>query len=279
MIIVYAQFSNVTPGVECDLQWFDRIKSCGKIVFTDVDCVNTTPLSALSAKWVFGNVREFPLPYIKRGWVTNSTALSSNGYAAWYADRVQTLQHALNGCKVSSQFQVLGGPTSRYKTQDTGETSWSWRQDSRICLTLDAFYAPDSIQGEPEDIAQAWQEGNDKSVGPDGTFCTQDRRLLWASWGDHNMGNVWQTYHDSADKYSRLCDIKNRFDPNGIFTPNLFCVGVPAADQQAPQVKEPKGKTDEVLGEKLLARHMAAFLARNPQIIPGTKAGTKPLPI
>jgi hypothetical protein len=244
-----------------------------------VDYTRTTPLSALSPKWVFGNVREFPLPYIKRGWLSNSTTLIKDGYAEWYAGRVDELQKdAFNGCKVSSQFQMLGGPTSRYKTQDTGETSWSWRQDSRFCTTLDCFYAPESAKGEPEQIGLAWQGENDKSVGPDGIFCRQDRRLLWASWGDHNMGNVWQTYHDSAAKYERLCGIKKRFDPNGVFTPNAFCVGVEKSQAKPNPPEERKANEDEKLSAQLLARRVEQFLARNPDVKPGSKPGIRAAP-
>lgn len=62
--------------------------------------------------------------------------------------------------------------------------------------------------------------------GPKGCFSRgEDRRVLWGSYGDRNMGIVWPCYH-SEDNYKRLCAIKEAVDPKGVFTPNRFCVGV-----------------------------------------------------
>jgi hypothetical protein len=140
---------------------------------------------------------------------------------------------------------------------------------------MDVFYEPDSAAGEPEDIGIAWQAENDKCVGPDGVLSTQDRRLMWASWGDHNMGNVWQTYHDSAEKYTRLCDIKKKVDPKGVFTPNLFCVGVAAAPPEgAAQKPRARGLDAQKAGD-LLTAHVEKFLADNPDVEPGSRVGAR----
>ena len=109
--------------------------------------------------------------------------------------------------------------------------AYSWR-DSTIGLTLDCFY---DVTENPNAAAtaRAWVERNDlEAVGvrADGVpvvFDPADRRLLWGSWGDHDMSieAVWRRYHDSQAKYERLCRIKREVDPQQIFSANSFCVG------------------------------------------------------
>ena len=40
------------------------------------------------------------------------------------------------------------------------------------------------------------------------------------------MGRAWLYYHDSKEKYDKLCEIKRKIDLDNVFTPNTFCVGV-----------------------------------------------------
>ena len=48
------------------------------------------------------------------------------------------------------------------------------------------------------------------------------------------LDSVWDKYFDSKEKYDRLVDIKRRFDPEYVFSANLF--GIDA--KNAPQNKK-----------------------------------------
>jgi hypothetical protein len=39
------------------------------------------------------------------------------------------------------------------------------------------------------------------------------------------MSKVWQYYYESESLYNTVLAIKNRVDPDGVFTPNSLCVG------------------------------------------------------
>jgi hypothetical protein len=63
-------------------------------------------------------------------------------------------------------------------------------------------------------------------AGPSSPFSKQDRRLLWGSYGDWDLGKqeVWEYYYEDADKYQKLGRARGKADPNGTFTANLFAV-------------------------------------------------------
>jgi hypothetical protein len=63
-------------------------------------------------------------------------------------------------------------------------------------------------------------------VSPSSPFSKQDRRLLWGSYGDWDLGKqeVWEDYYEDADKYQKLGRARGKADPNGTFTANLFAV-------------------------------------------------------
>jgi hypothetical protein len=251
------------------MSFFDKIKACGQnsTSYQFIDPTKHTPLSTLNTAWVFTNVREFLLPFIKRGWLTNSPgpSLRDNGFSEWFADRVDLIQQQPSGIELSSQFQLTGGTQSRFRTKDTGETAWSWRQDSRFCLTIDTFYDKATL-GQFE-WSNAFQSDNDNgAIGPAGKFGKDDRRLMWASFGDHNMGNVWQTYHDSKVKYQRLKKVKKQVDPQGVFTPNAFCVGVKAS-MEFKHDEEIVLPSDGDAAPKQLAARATSHFARTGRVV------------
>ena len=75
--------------------------------------------------------------------------------------------------------------------------------------------------------AEKWQAKNDSvMVGPSSPFSKQDRRLLWGSYGDWDLGKqeVWEYYYEDTDKYQKLGRARGKADPNGTFTANPFAV-------------------------------------------------------
>ncbi|KAF9346268.1 hypothetical protein BGX26_002247 [Mortierella sp. AD094] len=231
MIVVYAQWANLDGGGQLyDPTFFKKIKDAAgqnyiPTMGIQVDDDRHTPMSTLTAHWIFQNVREFDLPYVKRTYMSNSETLKEDGWTDWVCDRINHIQiHAYNDCKLSVQIQHFGGSNSRFYQNGLDDTtSFSWR-DSNICCILDCFHYPDA---NAKATAEQWQAGNDaEGVGHVGArFCVEDRRVLWGSH-DLNLNSVHEHYYDyNPAKYKRLCDIKHQSDSEGVFTPNTFCVG------------------------------------------------------
>ncbi|KAF9939995.1 hypothetical protein BGZ67_008538 [Mortierella alpina] len=237
MILVYAQWANLEgDGQPYDMTFFDKIKTAGgkvpKIPFLGIKVNDDQhyPLSELTGQWIFQNVREFEKPYIKRTFMSNSQTLVQDDWSNYVCDRIDEIEsNPFNGCDLSVQIQNFGGDHSRVFKNNDGSTAISWR-DSHICLVLDCFHRG---YRSAKRNAKEWQKENDLCVGlKDSKFCKEDRRVLWGSH-DLNLHQAHAHYFDNypADlpktKYERLCEIKKKVDPDGVFTPNGFCVGAP----------------------------------------------------
>ncbi|KAG0347175.1 hypothetical protein BG005_000346 [Podila minutissima] len=251
MIIVYAQWANLGgQNQPYNSAFFNEIKEAGgeHSTFRDeialagghilqsiflgaqVDDDKHRPLSELMGDWIFTNVREFEKPYIKRVFMSNSQTLVQDGWTDNVCDRIDEIQrNDDNGCHLAVQIQHFGGKNSRVYQNNNGSTAISWR-DSNICCIMDIFY--DNTQPAQE-VARTWQQQNDACVGRRGAkFCAEDRRVFWGSH-DLNLDQEHEHYFDNAGgispetKYKRLCKIKAKVDPDGVFTPNGFCVGAP----------------------------------------------------
>jgi hypothetical protein len=98
---------------------------------------------------------------------------------------------------------------------------------------MDCFF---DVSANPNALETAlrWHAQNEfEGLGPGKRFSDSmpSRKLLWASYGDRNMGNVHDQYYPRA-VYDRLVAIKRRVDPRPLFTPNAFCVGAPPTQPQ-----------------------------------------------
>ncbi|PSR99083.1 hypothetical protein BD289DRAFT_458662 [Coniella lustricola] len=215
-IIVYAQWVPFSPDDKPDLAWFQRLQ--GDSFFSGG--VQTKPMSELTAEWIFRNTREFDLPYVKRTYLTDSTTLSKDGWVDWVVGRMdRVVQPTGNGQWLSAQLQCFGGQHSMFARNADNGTAYSWR-DSTLCMTIDNFHKP-----EKQAAAEEWQAVNDEQgIGENGLFSKQDRRVLWGSYGTFDLDSVWETYYDDRPKYERLMRARKAADPEGIFTPNTFCV-------------------------------------------------------
>ena len=216
MIVVYAQWVPFSKDDECDMTWFDRIAE-GSFPWPGVQ---KKPMSKLTAEWIFRNRREFDHPYVKRTYSTNSTTLGKDGWADWVVGRInEIVAPDWNSCWLSAQLQYFGGLHSQFTTNADNGTAFSWR-DSTIVATLDCFH-----DDEAKSRAETWESVNDEEgIGPKGKFSKQDRRLLWGSYGNYDLDAVWNTYFEDEHKYQRLQKTRQKADPDGVFTPNTFCV-------------------------------------------------------
>ena len=215
-IIVYVQWVPFSATDRPDDKWFKSIGE-GAIFKTD----KVLPMSKLTAQWIFRNIREFELPYIKSTHVTNSTTLVKDNWPQWLTRRIDSLVRPdFNGCYISAQIQNFGGKHSKFTTNANNGTAYSWR-DSTICCTLDSFYDGEDARK----TSSLWHMRNEEEgLGPKGIFSKQDRRVLWGSFGEFDLDKVWNTYFETKEKYDRLRAARKKADPDGIFTPNTFCV-------------------------------------------------------
>ena len=127
----------------------------------------------------------------------------------------------LNGCHISAQIQCFGGKNSKFTTNANNGTAYSWREDTTMCATLDAFYNGEAAHK----TAIKWHNRNEsEGIGAKGVFSKEDRRVLWGSFGEFDLDAVWNTYFETKEKYERLREARRKADPDGVFTPNTFCV-------------------------------------------------------
>ena len=215
-IVVYAQWVPFSKEDVPDMNWFNRIKE-GALLNPQVQ---EKPMSKLTGDWIFRNRREFEHPYVKRTYSTNSTTLASNGWVDWVVGRIDAIvRPEANRCWLSAQLQSFGGKNSKFTTNAGNGTAFSWR-DSTIVATLDCFHDSAS-KARAEDWAKV---NGEEGIGANGKFSQQDRRLLWGSYGEFNLDAVWDRYFEDEEKYRRLQQTRQNADPDGVFTPNTFCV-------------------------------------------------------
>lgn len=215
-IVVYAQWVPFDKNDVCNMDWFDRIKEHS----IPISGVRQKPMSELTGEWIFRNVREFNHPYVKRTYSTNSGTLAKDGWASWITQRIDAIvKPEANRCWLSAQLQCIGGKHSKFVTNADNGTAYSWRDTTLIC-TIDCFHEDDA-----KARAEDWEKVNDEEgLGPNGIFSKQDRRVLWGSYGSFDLDESWRYYYEDEAKYERLRKARQAADPDGIFTPNSFCV-------------------------------------------------------
>ncbi|KAF9521885.1 hypothetical protein CPB83DRAFT_865169 [Crepidotus variabilis] len=216
MIVVYAQWVPFSKTDKPDMAWFNRLRNDNWFE----GGVEKKPMSELTAKWIFRNTREFDMPYVKRTYLTTSTNLSKNGWVDWVVGRMDEIVAPINNDQwLSAQLQVFGGKNSMFTKNADNGTAYSWR-DSTMCMTIDNFHKPDKKRD-----AERWGQVNDaQGIGAKGFFSTQDRRVLWGSYGSFDLHESWKYYYDNKEQYERLRRARKVADPDGTFTPNTFAV-------------------------------------------------------
>ncbi|KAJ5983914.1 hypothetical protein N7481_006013 [Penicillium waksmanii] len=243
IIVLYAQWCPTSKDAKYDEsvdQWFNKFRDLKGFFKNETLLIHELEedMSQMSGEWIFPKKREFDLPYVKRTYSTNSKTLEKDNWVDNVVDRIdliynphQLLDHnpgdkeyeVYTHCKLSVQIQCYGGDNSRfYRNKDNG-TSYSWR-DTSVAQTLDCFHEPGD---KFKEYAENWQTKNDSiMVGPSSSFSKQDRRLLWGSYGDWDLGKqeIWKCYYEDAVKYHKLGKARGKADPSGTFTANPFAV-------------------------------------------------------
>ncbi|KAH7147995.1 hypothetical protein DER46DRAFT_671938 [Fusarium sp. MPI-SDFR-AT-0072] len=201
-------------------------------------------MANMTGHWVFPQRREFPRPYVKRTYATNSKTLGKDGWVNALAGRLSKIcdpyeklddanerpvpNPLYDNCKLSAQIQCFGGENSMFYKNGDGSSAYSWR-DSTVLQTVDCWYLniTDPNYKISQNLANQWQKENDGvMIGAKSCFSKTDRRVLWGSWGSWDMASpdVWKTYYEDEAKYQRLGKARAAADPNGTFTANPFAV-------------------------------------------------------
>ncbi|KAK7420742.1 hypothetical protein QQX98_002544 [Neonectria punicea] len=243
IIVVYAQWCPTSKDDKYDASvddWFNKFRKLKGLFKNQTLVINELEedMSKMTGAWIFPKEREFNLPYVKRTYTTNSKTLVKDNWVDEVVERIDLIYNPdrlLKGkpgekdyevylnCKLSVQIQCFGGDKSRFYANKDNGTSYSWR-DSSIVQVLDCFHEPDA---QSKAYAESWQAKNDAiMVGPSSSFSKKDRRVLWGSYGDWDLGKeeVWKCYYEDAEKYQKLGKARGKADPNGTFTANPFAV-------------------------------------------------------
>jgi hypothetical protein len=222
-VILYAQWVPFTKDDKYDPKWFDALNKCGRLQLLSQSF--DQDMSAMTGEWIFKQPREFDHPYEKRTYMTNSKTLGKDGWVNTVSAQIEKVvgfhpTSALwQNCWLSIQIQCFGGNKSMFHKNASNGTSYSWR-DSTVCQVIDCFH-----ESKYKKVADAWQAENDKLfVGPNSCYSKQDKRVLWGSYGDWDLHKMRLTYYEDEAKYQRLQKVRAKADPNGMFTPNPFCV-------------------------------------------------------
>ncbi|KAF5974859.1 fad binding domain-containing protein [Fusarium coicis] len=248
LIVLYAQWCPVGDQQKYDESvdaWFQQFRDLDHLL---LGCIQFDEISAdmsdMVGHWLFPKRREFPLPYVKRTYATNSKTLVKDGWVDKLVGRLKKIcdpyeklddanekpvkNPLYDNCKISAQIQCFGGENSMfYKSRNNG-ASYSWR-DSTVLQTVDCWYLnrDQPNYAESQKLANEWQTKNDSvMIGANSCFSKTDRRVLWGSWGDWDMAKpeVWKTYYEDEAKYQSIGKVRAAADPNGTFTANPFAV-------------------------------------------------------
>ncbi|EPS37893.1 hypothetical protein H072_8364 [Dactylellina haptotyla CBS 200.50] len=243
IIVVYAQWCPFSKTDVYDTtvdNWFAQFRALGGLL-DDLSLSQQeadSNMADITGLWIFPKEREFNLPYVKRTYATNMRNLSTNGWVDTVVQRLDLIYNENNylqgnegergyerylSCKLSVQIQNYGGKFAKFTTNKDNGTSYSWR-DSSMVQTLDCFHNDDD---KSKAYAEQWAAKNDTLMnGASGLFSPVDKRVLWGSWGDWNLGDekVWKCYYEDEAMYQKVGAQRAKWDPNGTFTPNPFAV-------------------------------------------------------
>uniref|UniRef100_A0A915DTG5 Berberine/berberine-like domain-containing protein n=1 Tax=Ditylenchus dipsaci TaxID=166011 RepID=A0A915DTG5_9BILA len=215
-----------------------------------------TPLSQLAVGWILAVTREFPLPYEKRAYITEK--INSPKWPEWVSNRLDIIQSQDQpdykgkrlGLKAASQIQTIGGPKSMYYLNGLRKSA-----NARL-----RYLRRMKIAGVDEDkrkrgIRPKW---NVLNVPLD-----RNQRFLWGTYGDRNMGNVWQHYY-TPEQYKRLVRIKNKWDPAPTtFIANQFCVGVAPNSEDIPPANNSASISSSIFPQIAALQHVPSSAARD----------------
>ncbi|KAK2130532.1 hypothetical protein NOF04DRAFT_1342593 [Fusarium oxysporum II5] len=169
-------------------QWFNKFRALKSFFENETLLIDEfeEDMSRMTGRWILPRRREFDLPYVDS--VIDRIDLIYNPHQLVDNNPGDKEYEVYTYCKLATQIHCYGG-------------------------TLDCFH---ELGDKYKEYAERWQAKNDSvMVGPSSPFSKQDRRLLWGSYGDWDLGK---------QEYQKLGKARGKADPNGTFTANLFAV-------------------------------------------------------
>jgi hypothetical protein len=188
-------------------------------------------LSEMTATFDFP-ARVEPNPYYSACWCGTTQNLTSNGFAKWAAETTAQVQ-ARDGCYATFQWCVSGGKYSKMLTNGATNPIALGHRDIKLLCFLYIHYDNTTALGAPWADPRKYCEGwvhkvSGKAIGPQGIIGTSDRRWMAFPCGptsDDNLDRTWRYYFDDEAAYRRVLATKRQFDPDGVFSANMYCVG------------------------------------------------------
>lgn len=169
-------------------------------------------------------------PYVSSTWCGDSQNLVEHNFAKWGMSITQPVI-AQPGCYPDYEWVVCGGKYSKNKNNSlTNPSSVAWRDVKMLCFLYIHYDISDYFDNdwmEPKQYANDFvQRMESKGIGPNGVISKELR--LWKAFpgANHSLDRDRKYYFESEEDYERVLRVKDRMDPNNIFTPNLFCVPV-----------------------------------------------------
>ncbi|KAI1043114.1 hypothetical protein LB505_006934 [Fusarium chuoi] len=244
-IVLYAQWCPVGDQQKYDASvdaWFQQFRGLkySRIQFDEI----SADMSDMVGHLLFPKRREFPRPYVKRTYATNSKTLSKDGWVDTLVERLSKIcspyeklddanqkpvdNPLYDNCKISAQIQCFGGDNSMFYNNRNNGAAYSWR-DFTVLQTVDCWYLnrTDPNYRKSLGLANDWQAKNDSvMIGANSCFSKTDKRVLWGDWGDWDMAKpeVWKTYYEDEAKYQSIGKVRAAADPKATFAANPFAI-------------------------------------------------------
>ena len=160
-----------------------------------------------------GTGREFPVPYARAMHQTKSFPTEDG-----IEGITREIASLLPG-RFSSHFMI-----SQMTTLAPAEPNRAlpWPED-KLGITLDYFYIPPS-DWFIDHHERALNFGRQTMANLEG----QDHRMFWAAYDNPELEKDWPKYFESEDKFRRLQQIKQQYDPNNLFQ-NQMSIPLPKA--------------------------------------------------
>jgi len=168
-------------------------------------------------------------PYVMSTWCGQSQEISTNGFCEWARD-ITYEGYQQSGCYCDFEWVVCGGKYSKNVTNlKNNPCSIPWRDTTILCFQYLHYDNTKNGQPwkEPEEFSRKWvEQQKSKAIGTKGYIGKKDRRWnAFPGTNDFNLDELREFYFESDESYQRVLMVKQRVDPDHIFTPNLFCVG------------------------------------------------------
>jgi len=191
-----------------------------------LDETSPTSLTLLSYAWLFLNIREYDMPYIKRCYMFNDQ-LDAVNFPTWLAEQsTAVVAQDPNNIKLVMQAGFGGGNNSAMRNPTgpaAGANTYDWRHTSRGSIVFDVFYRDSDYQK----VAATTQAASDVGFAAQTGFT--NNRMVWCTFLKHgenyNMQdpNTWGLYY-LPQTFSKLKFIKSQYDPYGVFSPHQFAI-------------------------------------------------------